>query len=315
MTVKQQWSDQQLRRVTQDRQPAVARSMTVGTLIGKQLNANMPGRLTSSNTGTAGEHMPKLGVGMPPDAGETETLEVACPICGTVSGKRTVPATLADMRKAELTRALCNKPRCRWETLEAAQQIARAVKAGVGRQYIRTAAGRMPGKGDQAVVPILERFPAIVAGKLKEVDHRQSTFICGTVNTGKSWLLCCLAVEAIAEGRRVEIVNWSRFKRQVRSSYQPGARQTEQDIFDRYDRVEVLCVDDLGVGIGAEGKETKAATEMLYDLIDQRYWSGRPTHITSNLNPDSLESHYDQRIARRISQLCRVVVLHDLIDM
>ena len=221
-----------------------------------------------------------------------------------------MPLNLSERRKAELKRQLCDRPRCRWESMTPDRQIALAVKAGVGRQYIRPVAGsRLASEQDRAVVPILERFPAIVEGNVEGLDHAKSTFICGTVNTGKSWLLCCLAVEAIADGRAAEIVNWSRFKRQVRSSYQPGARQTEQDIFHRYDRVEVLCVDDLGVGIGAEGKETKAATEMLYDLIDQRYWSGRPTHITSNLNPKHLANHYDQRIARRISQLCRVVVL------
>ena len=73
----------------------------------------------------------------------------------------------------------------------------------------------------------------------------------------------------------------------------------------------MLCIDDLGVGIDEAGRESKVAIKVLCDLIDQRYWSGRPTHITSNLKPNQLACSYDQRIARRISQLCRVVVLND----
>jgi len=238
-------------------------------------------------------------------------------VCGDVVKRISVRADWSEDRKAAAYQhVLCKKPRCLWETRPHEVRIKLALRAGLGRQYIRNSEGGFAEPGGEMFLPRLEDFPAVRAGRLKkeEISYDKSTYICGPVDTGKSWLMCCLAVEALAEGCRVAMINWSRFKREVRSSYQAGSNRTEEEIFNHYDSVDVLCVDDLGVGLDSQGQETRAAREMLYDLIDQRYWARKPTHITSNLNPQRLGEHYDDRIARRIKELCQVVVLDQKVN-
>jgi len=176
------------------------------------------------------------------------------------------------------------------------QQIGVAKKSGVGEQFIR------------GEVPTLEKFPVRL-----ELSCSRSTYICGVVGTGKSWLLCCLAVDALRHGGSVGFINWSRFKRRVRSSYQPSARETEIDIFNYFSIIPILCIDDLGVGTDEQGRETKAARDMIYDLIDHRYWRKMPVHITSNMEPGKLITAYDKRIARRINEMCQVVMLTETV--
>ena len=232
-------------------------------------------------------------------------------MCGEFIDRKQVLAGDADRWREKISQAICSRPKCLWSSLSETDKLNRVLRAGVGRQYIRNSRGEVAAPGDEVVLPGLESF-ARVSGydmRVLQVRPERSSFICGPVNTGKSWLMCALAVEALAGGHQVEVINWSRFKRRVRSSYQPAATVTEQEIFEQYRRAGVLCVDDLGVGLDAEGRETKAAVEMLYDLIDQRYWSGKITHISSNLNPQNLAEHYDRRIARRILERCQVVVL------
>ena len=234
-----------------------------------------------------------------------------CPHCGCELEDVLLNPNWPAERKRQAVWDRCRRPRCRWLSISSQDRLRIAMKAGVGRRFIRNEQGLLPEPGQERRLPKLAEFPAAFNGGLNiaELLPPASSFICGPVGTGKSWLMNCLAVEAMAAGYRVEIINWSLFKRRVRSSYQKAATETEQDIFSHYSAVGALCVDDLGVGIDQLGKETKAAVEMLYDLIEQRYRDNRMLHITSNLNPQALSQHYDSRIARRLLEHCRVVVL------
>ncbi|MBN2594857.1 MAG: ATP-binding protein [Sedimentisphaerales bacterium] len=190
----------------------------------------------------------------------------------------------------------CGRPTCRWEALPNEKKIKIAIDAGVGKQFIRN------GK-----VPTIEKFPLDI-----EVGYNQSTLLVGPVNTRKSWLMCCLAVDALRNGVQAKIINWSRFKRRVRSSYQPAGDETEMHIFDHYNRIGVLCIDDVGVGIDDQGRETKAAVDMMYDLIDQRYFNNQPIHMTANIDPGQLADAYGPRVARRIREMCTVIPMTEV---
>jgi hypothetical protein len=172
-------------------------------------------------------------------------------------------------------------------------EVVEARRAGVGKYFIK-----------DGELPSLAKFPYDT-----EIRYTTSYFICGDTGVGKSYLLNCLAVEAIRAAKKVKLLNWSYFKRRVRSCYQAGARKTEEDVYAEYRSVAYLGVDDLGVGMEEDDRETKAARNMIYDLIDARYWDEMTTWITSNLPPADLEKAYDAPIARRIMELCEIVVL------
>lgn len=107
------------------------------------------------------------------------------------------------------------------------------------------------------------------------------------------------------------IINWERLQLEVRATYAPRAVRTEIELLDRLVRFEVLCIDDLAAGREASGQASDAARALLYQVLDGRYYGDRITHLTSNLPPDRLASTYDARIARRITDTGRVIVLTD----
>lgn len=91
---------------------------------------------------------------------------------------------------------------------------------------------------------------------------------------------------------------------EIRASFREKAERSEQEIIEQYSECRVLVLDDLG----AE-KTTEWSLQTLYTILDRRYREERQTIITSNLSLDELADKLDDRIASRLSELCRVVVL------
>ena len=76
---------------------------------------------------------------------------------------------------------------------------------------------------------------------------------------------------------------------------------TERSIIDKYSRVPLLVLDDLG----AE-KSSDWTVQTVYTIIDRRYREDLPTIITSNLTLDQVAAQLDDRIASRIAGMCKV---------
>ena len=142
----------------------------------------------------------------------------------------------------------------------------------------------------------------------KQISPDDSHFICGPVGTGKSWLLACLACEALKAGyvpKGEILLNWQWLRIQIRSTYQGGG-ENEYALLKLYSELDFLCLDDLGAG-----KESDAERDLLYTLLDYRYSHKLTTNLSSNMPPDELSKRYDARIARRIQEMCEIVVLTD----
>jgi DNA replication protein DnaC len=75
-------------------------------------------------------------------------------------------------------------------------------------------------------------------------------------------------------------------------------------LLDHMKQVELLVLDDLGI------EEPSAwATELLYQIVDERWRERRPMIITSALSPGELTRRYRQQIASRIAGCCDAVLL------
>ncbi len=83
-----------------------------------------------------------------------------------------------------------------------------------------------------------------------------------------------------------------------------GHGKTEQEVLDRYTKLPMLVIDDLG----AE-KSGEWARQDLYYLIDQRYKNEVQTVITSNLTLARISELIDDRIASRINGMGVVIEL------
>lgn len=85
---------------------------------------------------------------------------------------------------------------------------------------------------------------------------------------------------------------------EIRSTFGGNSTESEDDIIEKYARVKLLILDDLG----AE-KASEFAIQALYLLIDRRNRDLKPTIITTNLTLNEIEIRLNGRIASRLAEM------------
>ncbi len=223
---------------------------------------------------------------------KTKLVDVVCPICKKVS--RQARLLIEDPRNClsgSCANSVCSSA-FRWSLESYDVHKSQAIEAGIGLRFIR-----------DKELPITSRLPV----ENITFDHCCAFF--GPVQTGKTWALSAIICDALANGYAAQMTNWHELQVEVRSTYQAGAKTTEHDLLERYKKVGVLCIDDIGATKSSEAERT-----LLYSILDARYRNESITHISSNMTLDELEARYDARIARRIREMCKVVVLQDKIE-
>lgn len=120
----------------------------------------------------------------------------------------------------------------------------------------------------------------------------------GGVGTGKSFLSACIANALIEKGVPVLMTNFSKILNQM------GAMYSEERY--RYiaslSNYPLLIIDDLGVERG-----TDFALEQVYAVVNERYKSGLPLIVTTNLAISEIREAQDEahdRIFSRLLEMC-----------
>ena len=218
-----------------------------------------------------------------------------CCFCGALEG---VSRQAADNLIGDY---VCERASCQWFKKSDFDKHKLAVTKGLGERFVR-----------DNVLPYLRELPIAVA---KHLSCRDSLYICGEVGTGKTLLLNALLVDALEKGcLAIMMLNWSDLKREVEATYNSKSVVTRADVYNKYRRCEVLFIDDIGVGADEQGEESRHAREIMYDLINDRYYKKLPFHIATNVPPAKLAEMYDERIARRINECCNIIVLKDKVS-
>ena len=120
----------------------------------------------------------------------------------------------------------------------------------------------------------------------------------GNTGNGKTFTAACIANALIDMKVPVLMTSFSKIIKQI-----TGMRAEDKiEYINSINRYDLLILDDLG----AE-RESQYALEIVYDVVDSRYKSGKPMIITTNLtmaemkNPISMDY---QRIYDRILEMC-----------
>ena len=119
----------------------------------------------------------------------------------------------------------------------------------------------------------------------------------GTVGSGKTYIAACIANELINRGRPCLVTNFARITNTLQ-----GMFEGKQRYLDDLNRLDLLVIDDLS----AE-RDTSFMNEMVFNVIDARYRSGKPLIVTSNLTSEELmrpSSVDKQRIYSRVLEMC-----------
>lgn len=91
----------------------------------------------------------------------------------------------------------------------------------------------------------------------------------------------CRALEE--RGHTVVFTTAPKVIRNIRSGRRYDAEITEQQLIDFYAGVDLLVVDEIGVGLSGDSDRS-----ILFDLISERYNKLLPTVVITNLNSSEL---------------------------
>ena len=124
----------------------------------------------------------------------------------------------------------------------------------------------------------------------------------GGVGTGKTFLASCIANELIDNGIQCMVTNFARIINTLQGMY-----EGKQNYLDSLNEFDLLVIDDLGIE-----RNTEYVNELVYNIIDARYRSGKPMIITTNLKYSDLyhtEDTSKARIYSRIIEMCLPVLV------
>lgn len=119
----------------------------------------------------------------------------------------------------------------------------------------------------------------------------------GPVGTGKTHAAACIANELISQGRPCLVTNFARITNTLQ-----GMFEGKQRYLDGFNRLDLLVIDDL-----AAERDTSYMNEMIFNIIDSRYRSGKPLIVTSNLTQAELTTPCSvdkERIYSRLLEMC-----------
>ena len=161
----------------------------------------------------------------------------------------------------------------------------------------------------------LDQFP----GSMKKLhEGPKGIFLSGPCGTGKTHFMAAvmrkLTLDLLAEGKERLKVPYSNvfplfvsvpdFLSMVRASFTDRTKENEAALIDRFSNCSTLFLDD----IGAE-KVTDWSLSIIFLIVDRRYRDMRKTFFSSNLTIGELSRALDDRIASRISEMCRPINL------
>lgn len=128
-------------------------------------------------------------------------------------------------------------------------------------------------------------------------DAGKGLFIYGGVGTGKTFVAACIANALIDRLIPALVTNFPRIINDITGLY-----EGKQKYIDSLNRYDLLVIDDFAVE-----RQTDFTNEIVYNVIDSRYRSGKPLILTSNI---SIRDIQQERTQSRIKEMCIPLLLN-----
>lgn len=147
---------------------------------------------------------------------------------------------------------------------------------------------------------ILSKAARAYAEIFQPALEQHGIMFTGNVGTGKTFYACCIANAVIDRGCTAWVTTLQPLVRAL-CSY-----ESAEKILARIRKVDLLVLDDLG-----STALNDFTTDKIFEIVDERYRSGKPLIVTTNLNPDEAwkSSIGMRRIFDRLRERCRHVVV------
>ena len=132
---------------------------------------------------------------------------------------------------------------------------------------------------------------------VKQFDLKsKGLLLFGTVGTGKTFIAACIANALVNQCYSCYMTTFARISNDMQATWE------KQDYIKRLMRHDLIIIDDL-----AAERNTEYMNEVIFSVIDERYRSGKPIIVTTNLtwaelkNPDSITK---SRVYSRLFEMC-----------
>ena len=133
------------------------------------------------------------------------------------------------------------------------------------------------------------------------VQTGQGLLFWGNVGTGKTFLAGCIANALLEQKIPVLMTSFPKILNALGGLYS----SERNEYLASLNRYTLLVIDDMGIE-----RESQYTIETIYTVIDERYKSGKPFIITTNIQLDALKNPQDVEHARiydRIMEKCMPV--------
>lgn len=147
---------------------------------------------------------------------------------------------------------------------------------------------------------LLSKAAQAYAENFQPALEQHGIMFTGNVGTGKTFYACCIANAVIDRGCTAWVTTLQPLVRAL-CSYEAAEK-----ILAKIRKVDLLVLDDLG-----STALNDFTTDKIFEIVDERYRSGKPLIVTTNLNPDEAwkSSIGMRRIFDRLRERCRHVVM------
>lgn len=136
------------------------------------------------------------------------------------------------------------------------------------------------------------------AANFSEIKKTGRSFLMlGKVGTGKTHLSVGIALQIMRNGHSAVFTSASKMLRAIKDTYRKDSDYSESDVIKKYTSCGLLIVDEVGVQRGSEYEK-----DMLFDVINERYESIKPTIILSNLAIDEVKQFLGERVFDRLRE-------------
>jgi len=142
-------------------------------------------------------------------------------------------------------------------------------------------------------------------------EYGYGLYLWGDKGVGKTHLAACIANSLLNQGVPVLFTNLFRISKAVKATYKKGSALSEQEMIDKFTNIKFLIFDDLGSEVFTNSQGDNWLLGLLYDLINERYNSGKPTIFTSNhdLNQLVSERKIMSKTVDRITEMTKGAVI------
>lgn len=179
----------------------------------------------------------------------------------------------------------------------------RLANCGVPERFMYKKYSDFDTGNDPKKTHVCEAVKAYAGDFAERLSEGDSLIVIGGLGTGKTHLISCLVKQLVYGGYAVEMDTLANIIRKIRATWSDKFAH-EETLFKRYEAMDLLVIDEVGVGKGSDDERNIA-----YEIIGRRYNAVKPTLVISNCNTADMADYIGERCVDRLLEKGKVLAL------